>query len=61
MIGAVGTLLGEHKINIRIMKVSPEVQGNAMMVLGLDEEISPELLRNLESIPDLHSARLAKI
>lgn len=61
MIGAVGTLLGEHEINIRIMKVSPEVRGHAMMVLGLNEEISPELLRKLESIPDLHSARLAKI
>lgn len=61
MIGAVGTLLGEHEVNIRIMKVSPEVRGNAMMVLGLDDEISPELLRKLESIPDLHSARLAKV
>jgi len=61
MIGAVGTLLGEHDINIRIMKVSPEVRGDAMMVLGLDAQISPELLRKLESIPDLKSARLAKL
>ncbi len=62
MVGAIGTFLGEHNINISFMRLGREaVRGNAMMVLGLDDDMSPELLSKLESIPDLHSARLAKM
>ena len=62
MVGAVGTFIGEQDINISFMKVGREkVRGNALMVMGLDDEISPELLRKLESIPGLHAARLAKL
>ena len=62
MVGAVGAFIGEQDINISFMKVGREkVRGNALMVMGLDDEISPELLRKLESVPGLHSARLAKL
>ena len=62
MVGAVGAFLGDQDINISFMKVGREkVRGNALMVMGLDDEISPELLRKLESIPGLHAARLAKL
>ena len=62
MVGLLGTFLGDHNINISFMRVSPEqVKGKALMVLGLDEEIAPELLRELESLPDLFSAQLAKL
>ncbi|MCI0857078.1 MAG: ACT domain-containing protein, partial [Chloroflexi bacterium] len=62
MVGAVGAFLGEQDINISFMKVGREkVRGNALMVMGLDDEISPELLRKLESISGLHAARLAKL
>ncbi len=62
MVGVLGTLLGDHNINISFMRVSPEqVEGKALMVLGLDGEIGPELLRELEALPDLFSARLAKL
>lgn len=62
MVGAVGTFLGRHDINISFMRLGREqVRGRALMVLGLDDEMSPELLRELEAIPDLYSARLAKI
>ena len=62
MVGAVGTFLGQHDINISFMRLGREqVRGRALMVLGLDDEMSPELLRELESAPDLYSARLAKI
>jgi D-3-phosphoglycerate dehydrogenase len=63
MIGAVGTLLGEHKVNIKLMHVSPPVHegGRAMMVLRLDDTVPPAVLRRLESLPDLYSARLAKL
>ncbi len=62
MVGAVGTLLGQHDINISFMRVGrDEVRGRALMVLGLDDEMSPELLHEMESMPDLYSARMAKI
>ena len=62
MVGVVGTFLGEQDINISFMRLGRDaVRGRALMVLGLDDEISPELLKKLESVPDLHSARLAKI
>ena len=52
----------QHDINISFMRLGREqVRGRALMVLGLDDEMSPELLRELESVPDLYSARLAKI
>ncbi len=63
MIGAVGTLLGDHKVNIKLMHVSPPVHegGRALMVLRLENTVPPEVLAKLESLPDLYSARLAKI
>ena len=63
MIGAVGTFLGDHKININLMRVSPPAAegGPALMVVGLRSSVPPDVLRQLESIPDLHSARLVTI
>lgn len=63
MIGAVGTVLGRHQVNIKLMHVSPPVRegGLAMMVLRVDGAVPAEVIKELESLPDLHSARLAKI
>ena len=62
MVGVVGAFLGEHDINISFMRLGREqVRGRALMVLGLDDEMTPELLRELESVQDIYSARLAKL
>ena len=62
MVGAIGMFLGGHDINISFMRLGRDaVRGRALMVMGLDDELSPEQLRELETVPDLHSARLAKI
>ena len=62
MVGVVGAFLGEHDINISFMRLGREqVRGRALMVLGLDDEMSPELLRELESVQDIYTARLAKL
>ena len=62
MVGAVGTFLEGHDINISFMHLGREkVRGRALMVLGLDDEMSPEMLEQLESIPDIHSARQAQV
>ena len=63
MIGEVGMLLGRHSVNIRLMHVSPPLEegGMAMMVLRLGESVPDDALRELEGVPDLHSAHLVKI
>ncbi len=62
MIGRIGTFLGQKDVNISFMRVGREkVRGRALMVLGLDDDISPELLAQIAGIPDIYSARIAKL
>ncbi len=62
MVGAVGNFLGEHDINISYMHLGRHaVRGRALMVLGLDDQISPELQRQLTTIADIYSVRVAQI
>jgi len=61
MIGAVGTFLGQHDINISFMRVGRTgVRGKALMAVGVDDPISPELVAKLTSIPNIISARVVK-
>ncbi len=61
MIGAVGTFLGEHDINISFMRVGrTAVRGRALMAVGLDDPIQQEHVEQLLTIPDLLSARVVK-
>ena len=54
MIGALGTLTGNHDINIAFMAVGRKApRGKAMMVLGLDDPMSEEVLRQIRSIPNI--------
>ncbi|MDP9238653.1 MAG: phosphoglycerate dehydrogenase [Chloroflexota bacterium] len=59
MIGAVGTFLGEHDINISFMRVGrTAVRGRALMAVGLDDEMSQDLVANMSTIPNILSARV---
>ena len=61
MIGAVGTFLGEHDINISFMRVGRTgVRGRALMAVGIDDPITPELVQKLSSIPNILSARVTQ-
>ncbi|MFI5178301.1 MAG: phosphoglycerate dehydrogenase [Vicinamibacterales bacterium] len=61
MIGAVGTFLGKHDINISFMRVGRTgVRGKALMAVGLDDPISPEQIQELTAIPNILSARVTK-
>ncbi|MEX2247253.1 MAG: phosphoglycerate dehydrogenase [Dehalococcoidia bacterium] len=61
MIGAVGTFLGEHDINISFMRVGRTgVRGRALMAVGVDDEITPDLIERITSIPNIISARVAR-
>jgi len=62
MVHAVSGILEKHDINISFMDLGREkVRGRAMMVLGLDDEVSPDVLREIETVPDIYSARIARI
>ena len=62
MIGRIGTFLGGKDINISFMRVGREkVRGRALMVLGLDDDLDQETLAEIGRIPNIFSARTAKI
>ncbi len=61
-VGAVGTVAGQHNINISFMKVgrlSP--RGRAMMVLGLDDPVPPQVLQEIQDLPHVYSASLVEL
>ncbi|HEX9907860.1 MAG TPA: phosphoglycerate dehydrogenase [Thermoplasmata archaeon] len=62
MIGKVGTVLGNNDVNIASMEVARDkARGPAMMILHLDDELKPDVLQKVRSIPDLKSAISIKL
>jgi len=62
MVGAVGTLMGEFGVNISFMNVGRhEKRGVALMVLALDDLVSPEQIERVKEIPDILSVKLAQL
>jgi D-3-phosphoglycerate dehydrogenase len=58
LIGRVGTLLGDAKINISTMQVSRNaIGGDAIMVLGIDRTADDATVAALRAIPGVHSVR----
>jgi len=54
--------MGQFDINISAMKVGRrEPRGRALMVLELDEEPTPEQIREIEAIPGIERARLVRL
>jgi D-3-phosphoglycerate dehydrogenase len=61
MIGAVGTFLGQHDINISFMRVGrTNVRGKALMAVRSDDPIPPDLIEELKQIPNILSARVTR-
>jgi D-3-phosphoglycerate dehydrogenase len=61
-IGAVGTILGNADINIAFMQVGRDApRGRALMVLGLDEEISEQTAESIRSTGDIYSVKQVKL
>jgi D-3-phosphoglycerate dehydrogenase len=62
MIGAVGTLMGEFGVNISFMNVGRhEKSGLALMVLALDDALTPGQIERVREIPDVVGVRLARL
>ena len=61
-IGAVGTLAGKHNINISFMEVGRlSLRGRAMMVVGLDDPMPPEVLAEITALSNIHDARVVEL
>jgi D-3-phosphoglycerate dehydrogenase / 2-oxoglutarate reductase len=62
IVGRVGTLLGDHGVNIATMSLSRnQAGGSALTVLNLDTAPSEELLAEIRSGGDIHSAQVIEL
>src|SRR5690348_15832986 len=62
MVARIGTLLGEHGVNIATMSLSRnQAGGTALTVLNLDTAPSEQLLREIRSSEDIHSAQVIRL
>jgi D-3-phosphoglycerate dehydrogenase len=62
IIGAVGMITGNSDINISSMQLSRlKPRGQALMVLELDEPLRDEHMKQILSLPDIHTAKLVKV
>jgi D-3-phosphoglycerate dehydrogenase len=54
-------LLGKHSINIGTMSLGLDAaRGHALMALRVDQDVPPNVLDELLSIPNVISARVAR-
>lgn len=61
IIGRVGTLLGEHGINIAFMQVGRKQVGSyAVMVLGIDDPLTDAVMERLGRLEELREIRLVE-
>ncbi len=62
MIGALGTITGNHDINIGFMDVGRQApRGKAVMVVGLDDPLPDNVLEEILAILHIDSAKVVKL
>lgn len=62
MIGHVGGVLGAANVNISFMAVGRLApKGEALMVIGVDDPVGPDLVKKLLAVPDIHAIRTVTI
>jgi D-3-phosphoglycerate dehydrogenase len=62
VVGAVGTLLGQAKINIARLELGRErIGGMAISLIHVDDEIPDAVLEQLRKVPDIVSAQLVRL
>jgi D-3-phosphoglycerate dehydrogenase len=63
IVGRVGTILGEHDVNIASMQVGRDApRGRAMMILAVDDPVGNKVLdhlRDVDGMSDLHYVELS--
>jgi D-3-phosphoglycerate dehydrogenase / 2-oxoglutarate reductase len=62
MVGRIGSLLGDHGVNIATMSLSRnQAGGTALTVLNLDTAPDPDLLAKIRASDDIHSAQVIEL
>jgi len=62
LVGRVGTLLGEHDVNISSMQVGRlHPRGEALMILTLDDAVSDEVRARIGAFEDINAVRTARL
>jgi D-3-phosphoglycerate dehydrogenase len=62
IIGSVGSVLGKHNINIAQMTWGRTAPGSdAITVINVDQPVSEELIKELEALPNILTARIIRI
>jgi len=62
VIGQVGQILGEHQINIARMQCSREEKGGqALLIVGVDAPLPPEVLRAIKVAPNIVSVKVVRL
>ena len=62
VVGRVGSILGEHDVNIASMQVGRDApRGNAMMILAVDERVSDEVLTRLREVAGMADLRYVEL
>ena len=62
VIGTVGRVLGERNVNIARMQCARSKKGeNALLIIGLDDSPSPQIIETLKQEEDILSVRLVDL
>ena len=62
VIGQMGTLLGEEGINISFVQVGRQARGGrGIMVVGVDDALSPRAMERIMAMPSIINAWLVKL
>jgi D-3-phosphoglycerate dehydrogenase len=62
VVGRVGSILGEHDVNIASMQVGRDApRGNAMMILAVDDRVAPDLLARLRDVAGMSDLRYVEL
>jgi len=62
VVGKVGSILGEHDVNIASMQVGRDApRGNAMMILAVDDRVAPDVLERLRGVGGMSDLRYVEL
>jgi D-3-phosphoglycerate dehydrogenase len=62
VVGRVGTILGEHDVNIASMQVGRDApRGKAMMILAVDDRVAPDVLERLREVAGMSDLRYVEL
>ncbi len=62
VVGKVGSILGEHDVNIASMQVGRDApRANAMMILAVDDRVAPDVLQRLREVGGMSDLRYVEL